>query len=210
MEFAANLRYTLINKALTRFFPHYPQTKLRSLKTIVYKICKGVWLVTPNTVQGGRGVNLNYISSPKTRSVPNVLTRIVGSCDKQSLQMIRPKPVNLPISNFTAPWIWSVVVKLHKRILPSERDKIMSVFHFLGHLPEGEQVWGRGKWRWDDKAPRSVASNPCLIMKICLARYKMSISQCWYRANQLQAPRYWERGSRKIAWKPRVGWGETE
>lgn len=30
---------------------------------------------------------------------------------------------NSPISNFTTPWIWSVVVKLHKRILPSEREK---------------------------------------------------------------------------------------
>ena len=62
------------------------------------------------------------------------MTTKLGSCDKQSLQMISPKPVNLPISNFTAPWIWSVVVKLHKRILPSEREKIMSNFHFLGHL----------------------------------------------------------------------------
>ena len=30
------------------------------------------------TVFRGEGVNLNYISSPKTQSVPNVLTRIVG------------------------------------------------------------------------------------------------------------------------------------
>ena len=107
--------------------------------------------------------------------------------------MINPKPVNLPISNFTAPWIWSVVVKLHKRILPSERDKIMSVFHFLGHLTIGEQVWGKGKWRWDDKTPRSVAANPCLIMKICLARYKTLISQCWYRVSLFQAPRWGKR-----------------
>ena len=115
----------------------------------------------------------------------------LGLCDKQSLQMISPKPVNLPISNFTAPWIWSVVVKLHKRILPSERDKIMSIFHFLGHLIEGEQVWGREKWRWDDKAARSVAANPCLVMKLCLASYKMSILQCWYsdRVNLFQATR---------------------
>ena len=30
------------------------------------------------TVFRGEGVNLNYISSPKTQSVPNLLTRIVG------------------------------------------------------------------------------------------------------------------------------------
>ena len=38
---------------------------------------KGVWLVTPNTVQGGGGSARITFSSPKTQSVPNVLTRIV-------------------------------------------------------------------------------------------------------------------------------------
>ena len=61
MEFAANLRYTLINTALTRFFPHPPLNKVEVHK--VYKICKRC--LTCNTQNcsggGGRGVNLNYI-----------------------------------------------------------------------------------------------------------------------------------------------------
>ena len=71
MEFTANLRYTLINTASTRFFP---QTKLTSIKCTRY--VKRVWLVTPNTVQGGGGSTWSTFSSPKTQSVPNVLTRI--------------------------------------------------------------------------------------------------------------------------------------
>ena len=77
VEFAANLRYTLINMASTRFFPHPPLTKLRPIKCTRY--VKGVWLVTPNTVRGGGGGStLITFSSPKTQSVPNVLTRIVS------------------------------------------------------------------------------------------------------------------------------------
>ena len=64
MEFADNLQYTLSNTALTRFFPHPPWTKLRSLTVARY--VKGVWLVTPNTVQGG-GSTWNTFSSPKTK-----------------------------------------------------------------------------------------------------------------------------------------------
>ena len=77
MEFTANLRYTLINKALTRFLPHptLPWTKLRSLAYAKY--VKSVWLVTTNTVQGGGGSTWITFSSPETQSVSNVLTRIV-------------------------------------------------------------------------------------------------------------------------------------
>ena len=77
MEFTANLRYTLINKALTRFLPHptLPWTKLRSLAYAKY--VKSVWLVTTNTVQGGGGSTWITFSSPETQSVSNVLTRII-------------------------------------------------------------------------------------------------------------------------------------
>ena len=43
----------------------------------MYKICKRCLTCNTQHCSGGRGVNLNYISSPKTRSVPNVFTRIV-------------------------------------------------------------------------------------------------------------------------------------
>ena len=65
MEFADNLQYTLSNTALTRFFPHPPWTKLRSLTVARY--VKGVWLVTPNTVQGG-GSTWNTFSSPTDKT----------------------------------------------------------------------------------------------------------------------------------------------
>ena len=80
MEFAANLRYTLINTALTRFFPHpRPPPPLNKVEVLrVYKICKRCLTWNTQQCSWGEGVNLNYISSPKTRSVPNILTRIVG------------------------------------------------------------------------------------------------------------------------------------
>ena len=53
MEFAANSQYTLLNTALKRFLPP-AWTKLTSLTFERYVI--GVWLATPNTVQGGRGL----------------------------------------------------------------------------------------------------------------------------------------------------------
>ena len=65
MEFAANLQCILINMALTRFSPtHF--TKIPPLNKVevhkVYKICKGCLTCNnSNTVQGGRGVNLNNI-----------------------------------------------------------------------------------------------------------------------------------------------------
>ena len=49
---------------------------LRSIKCTRY--VKGVLLLTPNTVQGGGGSTWSTFSSPKTQSVPNVLTRIVA------------------------------------------------------------------------------------------------------------------------------------
>ena len=55
MEFAANLQYTLINTALTRFLPS-PLLLEQSRGPV-----KVVWLVTPNTVQGERGINMKYI-----------------------------------------------------------------------------------------------------------------------------------------------------
>ena len=65
MEFTAKLRHTLINT--NKIFFHPPWTKLRSLAYAKY--VKSVWLVTPNTVQGGGG--------PETQSIPKILTRIV-------------------------------------------------------------------------------------------------------------------------------------
>ena len=60
IEFTANLRYTLINEhGLNKIFPPSPRTKLRSLT--YEKYVKSAGLVTSNTVQGERGVNLNYI-----------------------------------------------------------------------------------------------------------------------------------------------------
>ena len=86
MEFTATLRYTLINTASTRFFPQPPPLNKVDVHK-VYKICKlkGVWLVTPNTVQGGGGSTWSTFSSPKTQRVPNVLTRIVAS--EQALRL---------------------------------------------------------------------------------------------------------------------------
>lgn len=51
-----------------------PETKLSSITCSRH--VKGVWLLTPNTIQGGRGLNLNCIFHYKRQSV-NVLTRIV-------------------------------------------------------------------------------------------------------------------------------------
>ena len=67
------------------FPPTLPLNKVDVHK--VYKICKlkGVWLVTPNTVQGGGESTWSTFSSPKTQSVPNVLTRIVAS--EQALRL---------------------------------------------------------------------------------------------------------------------------
>ena len=70
MEFAAYLQYTLTNTALTRFFPHPPWTKLRSLTVARY--VKGVWFATPNTVQGvGEGVELEIHFPHLKQNVPN-------------------------------------------------------------------------------------------------------------------------------------------
>ena len=68
MEFAANLQYTLINTALTRFFP----TPLNKVEVLRCLTCSN------QHCSGGRGINFNYISSPKTRSVPNFWIRIVA------------------------------------------------------------------------------------------------------------------------------------
>ena len=61
----------------------------------MYKICKRC--LTCNTQHcsggGGGGVNLNYISSPKTRSVPNVFTRIV-CMRKIYMRIIREREKN--------------------------------------------------------------------------------------------------------------------
>ena len=69
MEFTANLRYTLINTALTRFSPNpSPPPPWKTLRSLAYaEYVKSVWLVTPNTAQeggGGGGVYLNYIFLP--------------------------------------------------------------------------------------------------------------------------------------------------
>ena len=59
MEFAANLRYTLINTALTRFSPHPPLNKVEVHK--VYKICKRCLTCNTQHCSGGERVNMNYI-----------------------------------------------------------------------------------------------------------------------------------------------------
>ena len=56
MEFAANLRYTLINTALTRFSPHPPLNKVEVHK--VYKICKRCLTCNTQHCSGGEGGQL--------------------------------------------------------------------------------------------------------------------------------------------------------
>ena len=58
-EFTANLRYSLINTAFTRFFPHPPLNKVEVLSEC--KICKKCLTCNIQHCSGGRGVNLNYI-----------------------------------------------------------------------------------------------------------------------------------------------------
>ena len=67
MEFAAYLQYTLTNTALTRFFPHPPWTKLRSLTVARY--VKGVLICNTQHCSGGGGGGWtwNTFSSPKTK-----------------------------------------------------------------------------------------------------------------------------------------------
>ena len=60
MEFAANLRYTLINTALTRFSPTPPPLNKVEVHK-VYKICKRCLTCNTQHCSGGEGVNLNYI-----------------------------------------------------------------------------------------------------------------------------------------------------
>ena len=56
VEFAANLRYTLINMASTRFFPHPPLNKVEAHK--VYKICKRCLTCNTQHCSGGEGGQL--------------------------------------------------------------------------------------------------------------------------------------------------------
>ena len=82
MEFAANLRYTFVNTALTRILPPpSPMNKVGDLN--VCKICKRRLTCNKPTLSmkagggGGEGSTLIAISSPETESAPNVLTRVV-------------------------------------------------------------------------------------------------------------------------------------
>ena len=139
MEFAAILQKTLINTVLTRFSPTPPPwTKLSSLTFARY--VKGVWLVTPSTVQGRRGETLKYIFLTWNTKCPkrfdqdcSLFMLAYGKLDRTSLLQ-----AVLSSSNMTCGTILSGMYHCHTRLmcfLPHVADSSTKALpHRLHHM----------------------------------------------------------------------------